>query len=400
MKINCHERLRGLTSALEQQVETALQERRDLGLTVPGEFEISLGLYNNGSAAHISLEDNSLSVYALSTVLGDIPPEYNNLVNGVSEYFNKVRLIFEERYTADNFLEILDDPNGELERYEASLHPDYLEAKKRGINSNRHDYDSLKAWIIQNAEVAQEMVNELMPILNTRFAECLDDLNVLRHEIDHIDIMRSKLGRKNNELSREKNDLAEEYQRLAIERKPGTKTIIQLKEKNKEIYENYPDLLILSEVRAHFFNYIQKGEWDGVDYNQVAAEVRGTVIRRYVRGVIPIQSIGYLLNSPEYAIICDMEDSDTVNAIIRRVHFESEDPSASLYNYDPSKVNAEMESQILDVEFPALRRRLVQRTIEAVDAIACAYEQDRSRFAKADREAETFDQYVAICRGE
>ena len=220
------------------------------------------------------------------------------------------------------------------------------------------------------------------------------DATTIEHELDHLAFCKSK----HTEIVRKKKL---EYNKLLNKVSEGQDEYEdRVKEVGVEFVYINVDHLTLTELRAHFFNVVPQGERTKADYEVAKEEVFSRFEKGYVKKDLPKRNFFYLINDLNDPELEGMDEA-TVKCIAKKFYESIHDPDATFYNgFKQEDVNQGVVDYFFDTKLPEFKQGIEAKARLAVDAFAKAFADDPTRFNEADAEAETFDQYVAICNGE
>jgi len=390
MNITAPRGLARLKPKVVREINRALEERIALGLEAPKNVEACVqwcGVQSAAGAASYKEGKGVIYVHALQSARKHLKGKFLHYANDVETFFA----------TVSDFLEKPGDDNAVLEcmrRPKAAIDALYKQLKDPKENdeflqARGTSWEEYRTYIVNNTQPIKYMLRDLTKEVVGVWAET--DLRWVRHEADHLDFMeqtylwkkqsglRSRVGWAEKQLA--KNDTKANSNQLAI----GKAALL----------EGDLEATTLLEIRAHFFDWINGGEWTPENIQLGAAHAANNFLICYARSVLVERIVGSIVS--QYWAQGGM-DSTTSNLVHKHALLQAGSDSHKRYVVDISKANSKVSREILTEHIPAWQSRFARNGEIAAEACAKAFTEDTSRFAKANK-AKNFGEYVKIISG-
>ncbi len=365
---------------LEDAVRTATEERKSLGLSLPKKCDFFIGMCDVASdGCAVAYQTNAgpaVVVNLLPLFLEQAEARHAELGQEIAEYFDIARDFFNTPHE-EPILELITHPRKTIQIFESSFSKKKLRMYQSIFQERGKPYSRYKRWLTKNAKHIRALLKKLTPHILRAF-EHQEIEDTVRHELDHADFFQTALHQKYDHYVQQLNALDE-----------SSKQYIRVE---KKLLHSFIEVYSLIEPRAHFFSYIPKDQWRDSDMAHVKKHVCATVITEYVENEYTFALLESLnsLSLKEGNI-----DTVTTNYLFHKVYAQSQSIHAQQYVVDPEKVNYSVANMILYEQLPALKKRMADNIILAVDALGNAFSQNPSRITKANK-ARTFDEFIEI----
>ncbi|MBW3012342.1 hypothetical protein KY311_04100 [Candidatus Woesearchaeota archaeon] len=381
-----------LKPKVKHDLEKVLHERRRLGLGVPENVEVRINYYNDdcNAAAKAFLEGDTpvVDVNVLNTQAASFSDaECDKGTEGIKLYFSLSREIFGD-YDEEWILEAMKHPVNTIEAFEEELGPRKLARLKRDFNERGKKYSKSKFNAIKFAKPVRRMFRELKPKIDEKFLGIRVSDTELRHEVDHIDFMQSKIAKKLDAL------VEKEAKLRRLVKNGETKYVAELHKTQTALLRAGSEENVIAEIRALFFDQVPMNRWAGRDYERLEATVYEKFDEMYMNGPLTQEILETLIamriTVPEFS-------KDTENYVRRMVHISTCQPEeAAKYRPDAGKINYPTAKEILRKELPFWQSEYEINAMIAAIAVSRALEEDSSRLKRADETAETFKDYILV----
>jgi len=418
MQIQRDKILDDLVPIVEAQIEEALEERSKLGLSTQDDFEVDLAYYRGpytGGMVQRRDGKNRLVINALALAarhFSEYFPEETKMLKSAAGYIHSYHLLgkalfvdpfesFPKLMDEDFLIPLLLNTKRKLKKYEKNLGSEGKSILEDMEKQKGRTYKKTKKTLMEKANDALLAAEFLVPSIIKVYS--LVGSPVIRHELDHICFKASRIGRLYSKRKDANSRTNSEYEQ-ATKRKNRRKKARLERELEQicldETYSHLPFSDVLMETRALFFNVVPENEWETIDYDEVADKVDKTFCRKYVEEEFYLRGLDCLVDTDPFLANINRTTIDTRNYVYYEANRRINRPEAKQYaGFDKSKVNYAVASEILDKKLPEFQERLRENGRLAINAIAKAFKEDVTRFVKADTEAATFDEYLAICNG-
>src|SRR3989338_3707304 len=377
----------GVRERLTNTLRLSVNEREQLGLSLPKEVTLKVHLDDLSSEAEGSAYDSEngpeIMVNTLETLLNGGQPWQSTRAGCILGYFNDSRTLLnmpEEMVV----LEFIRDPKRTLEGFiKESGREKYDEFVRKlailGVDYERSYLNLAKS----SADFRREVLGALLGFGLEYPAEQV--LSNLRHELDHADFYSTTLHRGFASKDRKIGGL----NKKVLEK---GETSRECAEMNMDILKILSELSVLKEARAQFFSYcrpwgIRKKAREAAPL--IVCNVDGNYIRRAYASPI--------LKALTIRSRCDGEINKPTSEFINFAfgkYVEVEDYVSRVPGLDVGVVK-----RILYEEIPAWQRKFRDNLEGSANALAIAFEENPSMIRIAN-DAQSFDEYLGICLGE
>lgn len=379
-RVIVHKKLEGLAPRLIKDLEVALRERGDMGLSVPQEFDVRLRFYEPGSKPHSDANTRtvgskpSVTISALPESLNYLGGENRKAVKTVMSFFDLTRrfISFDTEFLPgpegidgdnDEYVVILTmrEPERTIRYLEDTAPEGRLAAYKDSLKKRRQDFDALKEKVIRTAKPAEESLARLAPVLQDLFSSV--GFGSTRHEMDHVDFSTSAI-----------------YEDLHQSLEGGV---------NPQTLAKFSQAKTLSEVRALFFDHVPLNSWGEADMRSVEETVVAHYADEYINSPKYSEAVvGMVLKADNTTI-----DDDTANYISGAIDRRSRN---GRFKFDPAKVDYRVAGKILHDQLPLWRIATRANAEIAAEAIGNAYRDDPRRLRAANG-ARSFQEFIEFC---
>tara|TARA_Y100000310_G_scaffold345267_1_gene463236 strand:- start:703 stop:1842 length:1140 start_codon:yes stop_codon:yes gene_type:complete len=371
------ETLRGLEFLEEKvrnEINNAVQERTDLGLSVPAEVNVQVG-YNSGEdiLAYVSQNEGCVTLYI--NVLQGLRDDIEGAMELV-KYFDQARHFFNDH--EGRVLDCLDDPINTVEDFERSFaSEDDLVQYKQGFDVRGISYGMHSMFVIGESARMAKLLGRVVPEIERKVDDF--DLSLMRHELDHIDFYSSPWQESYSAICKSIGDLIVDSDHLET-----------LRSLNQQFLQMTSQIIPVIETRACFFDFVKPGEWGNVDFDAVKDQVNKEIFRSYVQHRCFIAFLGTLVMQGQ----CDgMIDQETTNHLWYWGYGHV--GSSKALNYNVTEGNRNMVLKIKDEEIPYWLRQAMFNSWQAVGVIGDAYRDDPSRLLRGNV-ALGFEEYLDL----
>lgn len=389
MKIYARKELKGLVGRVESELEATLKERKELGLSIPKDYNTSIAFYNaQTSIAQAGLTEigPKIDINVAPLIFEKLKIEDKEKLKKVMNYFNIVRDFIGNK-DEDFIFSMIENPTKEIEVFEESFSPKRLLKEYQDLfNSRGTGYDAYKKTIKLNSKNVDDKIKELYPIIEKSFETI--DLSSLRHEIDHVDLFESPMFLDYYKKSIKSSELGQEWYKNKTKSNSNkfantNKTVLGLRSKIDPILE----------ARALFFSNIETGEWEKVDFDNIKKKVYSDFINYYVELAFPENILDTLVS---YEWSKGQMDRQTSNYLFKIVNKQIGSPSHMRYSVNLEQVNYDTANRVLYQDLPRWKHRFAKNAKIAVETIGNAYRDDPSRLKKT-KKARTFEEFIELC---
>jgi hypothetical protein len=388
MGVKTRKEFERFSKKVESELEVTLQERRDLGLSVPSNYSAFITFYNSEGAlatANFNNGNPQICVNVAPQVQDYLSPYDQKGLLLARHYFDIAR-DFIGNPQEEEIFKLMENPRLYFRKLEKRF-PSKKELKKcKDFFKDRgKTYESYKQWVMKGAQPIREIIQVLLPEMESAFERT--DLVSLRHEIDHLDFFDSNLYLD----FYSKMTKAQELQiKLHLRRDRSSSEEYALA--NMGVLEKMAEVIPLSEVRALFFNYLPRGNWDKIDFKKIKSAVSQHFSEGYIEGNLPEGILDKLvsLSWSEGEM-----DRQTSNYLFKKVNEQIQSPNASRYIFCPEKVNECVANKILNQELPKWKNLFAKNTETAIEVVGNAYRDNPQKLGKT-RDAKTFQEFIEI----
>ncbi len=380
-------------------LDIAIEERRDLGLSVPTNFNLNIGFHQTpgtfASAVSSTNKNPSLNISLLNIIRGfafktkkkALESDVKNLIN----YFDIAR-DFLGGFGESRVALFLDDPEKQFYRFEHEIHSSSsLQSLKRMMDKRGVPYANYKDYLFNNIESTQSLLIKVIDS-GSDFIKSYS-YNVLRHELDHVDFYEN--------VALHDTFLRQglEFGGALINAHSNTNPLTQSK-----YLKMLPDKLrsvskvnSFMEARAYFFNFVPLGEWRSADFDSISSKIENHYCNNYIKKSFQGQLLSYAINA--YWIVNKMDET-TSNYLHQKIANKTGSIDSERYGQiDESKVDKNLAKQILEHDLPHWENIFIEDAKQVIGVLNQVYSKDTSIFPKANS-AKTVDQYVQILNQE
>lgn len=384
MEIDALKGLEYVVPVLESELGKDLKERKDLGLSVPENFNVQARLYSSSGVLAESISKNppSIVVNVAQNVYRNLNKKNRKELSSVMEYFDITKDFFMGG-KEETVLSTMEDPEGTLSIFEDLMSKEDFEKYKDIFREKGTSYEEHKEMVIEKSGDTRKKLRRLWPKIISKFED--SDFSFLRHELDHIDFFSSPVYR--NHMEKGENI---EYLEKNIVDRDSFKKYAQT---NFEFLDSMSKTLPLLESRALFFGGVPRGEWGNVNFDEVKEDVIDYFSRNYT-GNISERIISKLI---PYEWSEGRIDKNTAHYLLKKVEDDAGNNNPLNYRVDYNEVNKEAADRILYEDIPEYKKMFSDNMEKATDIIGDAYRDNPRRLREANK-AENFDEYLEICR--
>ncbi len=386
--------LEAVEPLFKQGLDEALAEREALGIGVPDTFHAGL-YYANGKGrnnAEASLAkkvtgetQKRIKLNVAKTIGRVVHPETTRDIIDVMRYFELVSDFL--GHGEEVIIQTVQHPVKTLRKFEDSFEPGQLDEYKAVLAAKGTDYKTARSFTYKHAKLVRGLLQKIAAKAPEALAKT-DFRRSLRHELDHVVMFGSPFYDTHN-------DLVIETLTTTQPESPGElkahaeKTMLRLKQE--------AEVLPLIEARGHVFNYVVLGDLGETDYDEIAPKIFDDLIKNYRDGVFLERVLDTVVI--QYRARNEMNQA-TSNYLHWSLLTQLKSPLATTYGNFEEGIDMELAKKIMYEEIPAWQKIFTDNARVAVRAVTTAFKEDPSRFVTADAQAQTFEEYVAICRGE
>jgi len=390
MVVKARKELSDLTKKVELELGTVIKERKELGLSIPQNYDVSITFYNSQKSKAEASACGSKSEMRIN-VLPSVKEFFNEHeladIIAIEKYFDITRDFLGNPHEEVIFC-LLEHPILTLRYFEKSFgSEEALKAYKDFFKERGVEYDIYKKAAIKNAKKVRTLIKELLPNIKYKFRRI--DMFSLRHEMDHIDFFSYPMHIEFRNILQESSDLSRKIQDGDVS---ASKECAQL---NQKILKLMPEVETIVELRALFFSYVKPFGWSGADFEWVKKTIYGSYVYDYIENWLPEKILDKLVSvkwgSGEM-------DRQTSNYLFRVVTEQCDSPNQLRYIFKPEEVNYKVANQILFSELPYWKMRFADNAQIAVEAVGNAYRDEPSRLKETNK-ARTFNEFIEICKG-
>lgn len=253
---------------VESGLELALEERKELGLSIPENFGVQIEFYTKNKAyAYVEANKNQIVLNSFIIALDSLEGKKLEKARYAKSYFDSVNNLF-GNIGSDSMLKFMNEPEKMFSITEF-LAGDFEEYKKKLENSGI-DYEHSKKEIIRAGASVKNIINEILPDIDYGFLKLYS--NHLRHELDHLSFIESPIYKKvENQLmtlkgalkfSEEISEVIEESRFKWTLEHEATQYLKQMAKESSAF-----------ETRALFFTLIPLGGLKKADFDSATEEV-------------------------------------------------------------------------------------------------------------------------------
>jgi hypothetical protein len=365
MEIKARQELMPFVPKVRTSLEAAIAERRELGLSVPENLRVEVCFYHDESAsASVGLYEDlvpRLTVNVGPILLGKLKePEHTKLCELI-KFFDAVRpyLRFEEDIFAaiKNPMAAIRDIRQKIGDEEFARYEDMFDKIGKGARTYRR-------FTTNFSKHMRRYFREIVPSMIEGFEQV--DLNILRHELDHADIVTSTLNRKylDSVVGREEIHSG----------KSESATLENYAQSCHEHLEAMITALPVVEMRAMFFDFIPIGRFRESNLDEVGEKILNRFSKEYICDFY-IERMAEDIIAPYWAR--GEMDRQTSNFLFRSIHTSAQSSKRFAYTFDPKKVNFTLAKRITE-EIRDVQSRMYAVSREVIRALVRGYKEDPS----------------------
>lgn len=372
--------LEKLVEPIATQIDDALKEREQLGLSLPKRLQLHIDYhFMEGATACASpatppiLRVNALGQAAMNTRCDDY--------RTVCMFFNAVRSVYTDM-PQETLLRIVEDAKV-LDAVEAEG-GEYFEKMKRHVASLGRPYDEFKRHVIST----QPLVKQAFGRAKTKIVTDVrgQKINDVRHELDHIDFFSSPLVQQHT-------DLQNRVGTLTMQLEAGDVSVSkELAAAQLELLKYDAKYNPIIELRAFVFDYIMPGEWINADFSQIRDNAVNRFKMDYVRCVYADRIAHAVLS--QYWSRGEM-DRATSNVVFHGVHQISGNARGTNYPL-PATYNDELARRVF-ADIVSWVNQYQQNAEQIADAVYGAYRDNPSHLAKSTK-VSSFEEFLIACK--
>lgn len=386
MEIQAHDRLKGLTPKVESELEKTLQERKNLGLSVPQKFNTLIKFYNNqgGFARAIPTTIPTISINIAPITSSHLNAEDNKRLGATAYYFDIARdyLI---NLDEELIFSMINSPQKTILQFEKCFSEDGLKERKKIFEERGVSCKTYERFLIEHAGPTKETIEYLLPKMKKTFNAM--EIPFLRHEIDHVDFFTAQIYLDCLSISKEIMELCRQSCK-------DNSLSVEYVKANMECLETMTKIQPILEARALFFDYIKPGEWCNINFDNAKKDVYDNFVSSYIEDSYVGNTLDKLI-SVKWSE--NQMDRQTSNYLFKEVLTKAKNPNADRYVVDESRVNYDVANQILKQELPRWQNKFKANAKIAVEAIGNAYRDNPSKLSAANS-AKTFQEYINLCK--
>lgn len=378
--------LEGIIENISLRCKEAEEERAELGMRVPKNYNVEAHLFSSRNANGEAVRESStIRLFVGNIIQNDVSSDEAKDLGCIEEYILRMKSLFPEFgekdvvYVMRHAKEYV-EPRLKMNFATEEMLQEYKhEEAKKGF-----DVDEAVAYLVAHASDARDAMEKLLPLVVERFP--IIQNTTLRHELDHIDLFQSQLGKEHYK----KGDAFEEVKK-GVEKKeisPG-----EFVNANNELLDSYCRFNTFLEGRAHFFSYILPGKWSAVDYRVVERSILKSIDNHYVNGFFLPDILNRLLAPFKLAGRINDDTIAYCQHVVRKGKKE-----ALQYRYDIENVQKGFAHYLLGKKLEFWKNKCSIIAASVIPVIGRTFEQDPSRFVYAQG-ATSYEDFLDICNG-
>ncbi len=390
MAISTFSGLEGIVGEIEGQIESAKNEREELGLVMPKKYDVYVyfsSIDNYAASAWMHTDDRGMiGIFLLNTVSPFFNAEKRQDLKVVRKYYDVLFALFGME-TELKIHDFFNNGRKEIELFEQQFQKgdSFQVFKEQYHRQHRRPYNEDVRYLLENASSVQETFLQLLPYMVSLFPMAG---KYIRHELDHLDFFKSKLWKRHTKQENLVATLAKLY-------KDHPKTVQKgYAEANLYSLKLQSVIRPILEGRALFFDHVEPYAWYCADFAVVAQQVKKH-LHYYIHNSFSLLILNRLIVAAE--IEHGLSD-DTKQYMYHQVYKKIGNNRAILHPFQEKNVNINLAQHILQKEMGQWKRRFAETSNFTVPALQIAYEQDASRFLTANT-AGDYINFIRSCRG-
>ncbi len=383
--------LEGLVGEIEGQIEITKNEREELGLVMPQNYDVSIYFSspdNYAAGAWPYIDGRAMvGVYLLNSVLNFFNTEKRQELQTVQKYYHVLFSIFGD-VNELKIHDIFNQGKEEIAIFEQQFQGtrSFHAFKEQYQRQHKRSYDKDVLYLLENAPFVQETLHQLLPYMISLYPRT--GTKYIRHEFDHLDFFQSKLWERQTKQQALLSTLAKLYKEDPKKTKEGYARA------NLHFLEMQCYLKPILEGRALFFDFIEPNEWYCADFFAAAQNVKKR-LQWYINTIFP----QYILNNLLISAEMKQPVSDDTKQYIHHQHYTKiRSRRARFHTFQEENVDKNLAQHILGKEMSQWKRRFMETTHFTVPALQTAYQEDASRVLVANT-AKDYPSFIHACYG-
>ncbi|MCK5023079.1 MAG: hypothetical protein KAS04_02810 [Candidatus Aenigmarchaeota archaeon] len=404
-----------VTKYWKNLVYDAIDERKDLGLCMPEDFDVSIGILQGNSSAAVASRYGSKNLFMINT----FAILYNSDVVHMSkvEEDNMEKLINYSTVVSNCFhrFGIAGKPNEKdvlrcmrsknpRKAFENMVSKKYTKSEIRDMKEKQEldgfSFEKAIDHLSKGASGALKIIDEIKPLVTKYHSTgkgILHDNVTARHETDHLAFVEGKMYKKIDcmymNLVEAMNAIADEHSRVPVS--------VEIANDNQKMVDFHIDSVLLMEAGAHVFNFVPAGGWEKLkdNYIDVKKMIAFELMDKYIHtpdcnGLLSENAIKGMIRTETYK---GAINDDTANYVLSKL---SGPFKRFVYTVKNPKEVQWGEAERIREEYNAYIKNLGNKAQTAAEAVVKAYVEDHSRLNHAYSEAESFDEFIGTCMND
>lgn len=384
MAIQALEGLERLRPKVDAEIHAALSERESLGLGVPAEFDVILGLYGDGGTEEAATENGKQFIWvnAIPLAAEHCSGSLQKTADFLSDYFTIMRRVVDFEEESHLVRSLQDHRSMRTLLSSASFSPS-LQDHLAFAAYEEEMHPERKALLLNQAPLVRKKLGRLP----TELAQAKNIRLSLRHELDHLQFYRSPwyVGHEANEEAA----ITRAADAFARERTP--ETLRAYADAKSQYLIALSTLDAALEARGLFFNHVPFGKWKTTDMSGVATRVCDWFRDVYVDGFYAATIVDTLAAQ---ALSTGELGEKEARYLFARLVDDREGTRPITDCGVPS--GYKVTERILHTDLPAWRQVFLENGKAAADAIGQAYTQNPATLKETDR-ATSFTHFIELC---
>ncbi len=386
MKITASDELQDLTGILETEVKKVLDERESLQLAMPDKFNVHLSFYDQqGSSAFVFKGNNSVPLVTLNLLpltSDGLDKENEKSAFKVMNYLDLARDFF--GLSSGSLMPFIYDPFDFMAHFENSFPKGSFKKFQNFFQERGVSHSQYKQFLLSEVDSIRQSIDALLPLLKHSFK--LVDKS-LRHEVDHVAFYDSDLYNIHSKTFDLYSASTKEF--LTNENKTNS---VAYANSGLVYLDSIFDTLPLMELRALFFDYVDYGKWDSVNFKEVKNKVYSAFTLGYIDSLYAETILNTLISKSWSE---NKMDRQTSNYLFQKLHDVRGSPDVNRYSVDLKEVDFSVVNDIWYHQLPDWKHRFAERGLFLVDLIGNLYENDSSVLGKSNS-AKSFEDFLRI----
>lgn len=372
----------------KKELDKVASMRKKLGLApLADKVKFQVGIYSDHALASASINEKGehyIKTNILSFALRQNNRDEYRQIMRYFDMFKEATMINEELAILDfvfqknpDIEEFLTKKVKEGEQFIKKMTESYNE---RGLRLDE-DFDLLNEKAGETRKNLEEVFDEVKELYKQA-----NILPSLLHEVDHVDMMDTKMFRDMDAIGDEVVEL----------RKDLEKNSKEYAEKKFQLLEMYSEFLPLIEIRG-----IVQNRMAG-DINTLKADAKG-IAEESLETFIEVYVEGNILESTKEALVAKEwadgnMDRETSNYISYMINTERNPEGAKKHMLRHDKINYDLAEKVFK-DIHKWQQKFIDNGVKATGSSIRALIHNPAGFEKA-REAETLDEYIKILQEE